>query len=746
MNAEDLKSRCIEASQFYYKYLEYNQRGIERINISSKRLINGESNIWELHIGKKLFNPDYIKIHNRQYDEYYDLAHFTIKEYDADNKLLIIKFVTQTHFSDTPANNLKIISDLKFLIKNVENWYTENGQKIRLDNKANIDKAEYEFCQLELNANQVQAFNNILSNKYNYIWGPPGTGKTRYVLSSVVLHYLSSDKPKIGIFAPTNNALEQALSSIIEHLDRLEIPREILLRIGGPSRKFAEKYPETCEIQGLEKQLREFERQIKNIKNVLEYRRGKHVFGSVFDIQKDIQKINELNARWRELLVSKSQKENELAVLVRERKSLTSQLKRMFNIGTVDYKNLISKKENELAEIRNQMDLMNAEVNQCFSSIANVDTRSERITQIIQTINIQNYSTVAEQLKNVSREINDYLSVNAALALSYSDYDDAGLNDLLTQYEKDYEILRAMRIEERINNCSITGMTLDSYIGRFLDVKINFSSIFLDEAGYVPLIKAMTLFSHRCGITLLGDHKQLPPICEFDNINDIHGFCRLLWAKPSIFSEMVLSQDEEYCLNSAENNDCPEFKYIKETMLTESHRFGVNLCDLLDKLIYNIGYRSALDDDIELFYIDAPNPIVRDCRKNVNECKEISEILAGDYIDEDYCILAPYRDQVVLLQQNLQNVRMEERILTIHASQGREWDTVILSVVDGSTIGPWFTNSNDPISQGLYVLNTAISRARKKLIIVCDTHYWLSKQDAERQLISSLIEISKRFI
>jgi len=746
MNAEELKSRCIEASQFYYKYLEYKQLGIERINISSKRLINGESNIWELHIGKKLFNPDYIKIHNRQYDEYYDLSHFSIKEYDADNKLLIIKFVTQTHFSDTPANNLKIISDLKFLIKNVEKWYTDNGQKIHIDNEANIDKVECEFYQLELNANQVQAFNNIINNKYNYIWGPPGTGKTRYVLSSVVLHYLSSDKTKIGIFAPTNNALEQALSSIIEHLDRLEIPREILLRVGGPSRKFAEKYPETCEIQGLEKQLREFERQIKNIKNVIEYRRGKHVFGSVFDIQNDIQKITDLNTRWRELLVIKSQKENELAVLIRESKSLTQQLKRMFYVDTADYQSLISSKENELTEIRNKMDLMNTEVNQCFSSIANVDTRSERITQIIQSINIQNYSTVAEQLKDVSREINDYLSVNAALAQAYSDYDDEGLNELLTQYEKDYENLKAMRIEERINNCSIIGMTLDSYIGRFSDVQINFTSIFLDEAGYVPLIKAMILFSHKCGITFLGDHKQLPPVCEFDNLNTIPGFHRLLWSKPSIFSEMVLNHDEEYCLNIAENNDCPEFNYTQESILKESHRFGINLCDLLEKLIYNIGYRSALDDDVELYYIDAPNPIVRDCRKNVNECKEISEILAGDYIDEDYCILTPYRDQVALLQQNLQKARLEERILTIHASQGREWDTVILSVVDGSTIRPWFANSNDPTSQGLYVLNTAISRARKKLIIVCDVNYWLSRQDAERQLISRFINISKSFM
>ena len=43
MNVEDLKSKCIEASKFYYDYLEQNNRGIERINITSKNLINREN-------------------------------------------------------------------------------------------------------------------------------------------------------------------------------------------------------------------------------------------------------------------------------------------------------------------------------------------------------------------------------------------------------------------------------------------------------------------------------------------------------------------------------------------------------------------------------------------------------------------------------------------------------------------------------------------------------------------------------
>ena len=761
MDIPELKSKCIEASQLYYAYLGENNKGIERINISSKNLINSENNTWELHIGKKLFSPDDIKIHNRQYDEDYGLEDFSIIEYDADNKLLIVRFKTQSHFEDTPAYNLEIISDLKFLIKNVEKWFTDNGLKIGFneemrdtfngqgrkildDDPENVIKDLY---PPDLNPNQIQALINILSNRYNYVWGPPGTGKTEYVLSSAILYYIKNSSPKIGIFAPTNNALERVLESVIKHFDKLGIPREILLRVGVPSRDYVEKYRQTCEIQGLEMRLNEIENQIEIIKKVMEHRRGKYVFNSVFAIQQDIQNITDINKQIGTLLVIKSQKGKELEIIIKESKSLVSRLKRALNVNSKDYQKIIEQKQNELSKIREQIEQMSFEITQCFLRITNVDTRSEKIRQIIQIVNIQNYTTIAEQLNQASKEIEDYLITNNALSKAYPDQDDTGLEDLLKQHEKNHENLKAMQIGERINRCTIIGMTLDSYIGRFSNVQIKFSDIFVDEAGYVPLIKALTLFSNGCNITFLGDHKQLPPVCEFDNYNEIPGICRLLWSKPSIFSETVLNplHDEEYCLNIADNTDCPEFEYTKKPILIESHRFGANLSELLDRLIYNIGYRSALKkDDIELFYVEAENPI-RDGRENINECEKICDILSGG-IDGDYCIITPYKDQVSLLQRTQQRARQEERILTIHKSQGREWNSVILSVVDGRTIKPWFTDSTDPISQGMQVLNTAISRAKKKLIIVCDANYWLARHDAENQLISNLINISKHLI
>ena len=87
------------------------------------------------------------------------------------------------------------------------------------------------------------------------------------------------------------------------------------------------------------------------------------------------------------------------------------------------------------------------------------------------------------------------------------------------------------------------------------------------------------------------------------------------------------------------------------------------------------------------------------------------------------------------MQRSLGKIIGTDNILTVHASQGREWETVILSVVDSSDRDIFFTNSE--ITQGLHTINTAISRVKKNLVIVCDTDYW--KRKGSSQLIGAII-------
>ena len=80
-----------------------------------------------------------------------------------------------------------------------------------------------------------------------------------------------------------------------------------------------------------------------------------------------------------------------------------------------------------------------------------------------------------------------------------------------------------------------------------------------------------------------------------------------------------------------------------------------------------------------------------------------------------------------------------DNVVTVHQSQGREWDNVFLSVTD--TTDKFFTNSLSSVSDGKKVINTAVSRAKKNLIIVCDYKYWIAQKS---QLIGKLLAVAQR--
>jgi superfamily I DNA and/or RNA helicase len=98
--------------------------------------------------------------------------------------------------------------------------------------------------------------------------------------------------------------------------------------------------------------------------------------------------------------------------------------------------------------------------------------------------------------------------------------------------------------------------------------------------------------------------------------------------------------------------------------------------------------------------------------------------------------MTPYNNQRNLLNTHLRDEKKQFEIMTVHKSQGQEWDTVILSVVD--THDKFFVDTEESDSIGLYLINTAISRAKKRLVIVCDKDYWINL--FERQLLADLLK------
>ena len=186
-----------------------------------------------------------------------------------------------------------------------------------------------------------------------------------------------------------------------------------------------------------------------------------------------------------------------------------------------------------------------------------------------------------------------------------------------------------------------------------------------------------------------------------------------------------------------------EYRFVRtgQYNLTSSFRFGERLAGLLDRYVYGgIGLRGNSGQELILDVIDVEYTD-RDDRNNLAECEAIlKDIMDTGSTPDGYAILTPYRMQVGMMRKLLGSDRFN--VSTIHKSQGREWDTVYLSIVDNSVRLPGkdiqlHLTSNLAVPENLNTINTAISRAKRRLVIVCDAEFWKSRKgDLIGELVS----------
>ena len=285
----------------------------------------------------------------------------------------------------------------------------------------------------------------------------------------------------------------------------------------------------------------------------------------------------------------------------------------------------------------------------------------------------------------------------------------------------------------RLKEALLIGMTMDGFIKKNASLGIEFCHFFLDECAFTPLIKALVLTTQNTPITLLGDHKQLMPICEMPT-SQIKG--EKIWANLFNLSSLFL---EDFFAHSAEIS-APIFGKSQSSplcftqdnsaktafcILRQTHRYGDNLAKILDSHIYHNGLKGK-QENTQIFYIDCPNAIIED-KQNITEARAIAALTKGldkqksSFLSQndfsDFAIITPFIKQKKLLSDCGVPYR---RIWTIHGSQGQEFDTVIFSPV---MLHHHLTDSRN--TNACYALNVAISRIKKQLIIVCDRAYWL---------------------
>lgn len=784
MTAEEIRKIALDSAGNYCKYLETYDKGTQIVDVFEVEYLQSKDLLIKLRLAAKLFDTDSIFFHLLTKNKKYDTSQVKIIEYDTDKNVLLIKISDEitADFQKVDKQNLKVISDLKFLVQRVKAWYELNGTALQLPSKLSNLKDKISgikfLNEFEPSENQRQSLSSIFTNPFTYVWGAPGTGKTQFVLAYAVMHYINNGK-KVAILAPTNNAIEQVLRGVIKMTDKAEIDRKKILRLGIPSRKFAEEFPEVCEEKGIQKKLDELDKQISIIERLIALGNKQNIVkkaNKILLLFNDIDKLESNVLSSKSVLESSKKDEKRIEIDIKyidediEKNMIKKQklLKRNSSFSHRIIKAFASKNTKDELEVnsmellivekRKEKDLSIFSLEQAVSKKA-IDERKYQkdeltflnflselmlmitempiLNKISSTLDPSNWKEIKNEIRNAIEKETKELEIDNQLI---NDYSLPELQEKYNQCIASRSKLAISSTQERIVSANVIACTLDGYIGRYTETKLSVEHIFLDEAGYANIIKALTLFNQDIPITFLGDHMQLPPVCEINDleIKEKTEFKNMfLWAQSAIYLDILFSQTRDNALSQYLSNASWISNSLVKTSLNLTFRFGSNLASILSHYVYSEEFTSGnTNGETKIFFIDAKKIEGPKSRISITEVEAIERFTTKlkDNNSNDFVILTPYKKQVRLLGDHLPQERNDLKILTVHGSQGREWDTVILSVVD--TNDKWFVDTTNPLSKGLNLVNTAVSRARKQLVIVCDRQFWKNQSG---QLITDLI-------
>lgn len=702
MNATEIRDLCLNACKVYHNYLEKTGKGLNEVEVWGVEVVDLYQRIVSIRLSKKIFDAEALFFRLANDPKQYDGGQIEVLEYDTERNILYVQPKSAELFAKLNGiknADLLVIADMKFLVQRVLNWFEQKGHDLQLPDKSSpLDRPSVSFANnlgLQPAPDQLQAIRTVITKPFSYIWGAPGTGKTQMVLANVVIQYARQGK-RCAILAPTNTALEQVMKGVLRISDAAGIPRNKFLRLGHTTKAFAELYPEVCESHGIASQRLQIEKQMRVLKNAM---------------NKDTSKKEDDNTTQLDEAAEKLKQVRNLIALAHEKNTSQKLIKQM---------------------IKEAQQLMKGH------------PAAKAMAENIEAATLDNTISFLAGLVEKMRRDDALLQAKAADYAIMPEADLKTMHDSLQDAHK-----RMVGSNERAKEATVIAATLDSYIHRFLEDELEVEHIFLDEAGYANVIKAMVLMNGNIPVTFLGDHLQLPPVCEMNDMDlqDKDQQDAFVWSKSAIHLPRLFEESKDTAYQAYLNNEEQLSRSIARADLRYTHRFGDNLAHILNEHVYRNGFASdSGKGETEIFYVhvDTPVPQFRNAMQKPTRESEPEALAIKQFIQmnglSDYAILTPYTNQVKLLAKILTKERNEGRILTVHGAQGKEWDNVLISVVD--TDKKWFTDTKFAKTRGLHLINTAVSRAKRRVIIFCNYPFW-KKQNG--QLIKGLLDVAEEW-
>ena len=250
--------------------------------------------------------------------------------------------------------------------------------------------------------------------------------------------------------------------------------------------------------------------------------------------------------------------------------------------------------------------------------------------------------------------------------------------------------------------------------------RTKFDVAIIDEASQATIPSVLIPIAKAHRFILAGDHKQLPPTIISDKAQELEKtlFEELIRIYP--FKSQLLNV--QYRMNSLLMK-FPNAEFYNNSLKSDSSVDDINVKDILD----------SGNDEEALLFVDTSNLYdnkerhLKDSKSIVNELEaDIAIGIANDYLNDGVSedsigIISPYADQVKIIQDNT-----PVEVKTVDGFQGREKEIIIISTVRSND------NGNIGFLKDLRRLNVAITRAKRKLIIIGNKNTLMSNQTYER--------------
>lgn len=271
---------------------------------------------------------------------------------------------------------------------------------------------------------------------------------------------------------------------------------------------------------------------------------------------------------------------------------------------------------------------------------------------------------------------------------------------------------------------------------------VHFDTVIVDEAGKANLAETIVPLQLGDRFILVGDHRQLPPYFDREEIADYREKVR-----NDAYSQNYSQQEVEKAMNKSLFSDFFDHQFFPEAnKVTLNYQFRMNpqIGQYISDLFYAGNLYSGEGTEKQTVSVEGyADPVTfidtyvhtiteeNDPREtkspdgsvyNMREVKDICEKVlpnVSEALDSNpgltVGIITPYKAQYRKLREALKETRFKESVYTIDSIQGSEFDIVVFSFVRAFS---GRSNKKVGFLDDLRRLNVSLSRAKKKLILV----------------------------